>query len=252
MLSLQSQRKERPPTPPLSLTQLFSTTQARFTPHGLLYVFNTKRNDSYEDLPVHCFAGKTYLEERLGPFKVRFGAQSFFQPHVAQAEEMYAWVMECLIKQIGVDKQAAALDLYAGVGSMSCYLASHFQQVIAIEKVPEACYYAHYNARLNGLEDRLSILCGQAEDLLDEAFMAKQTETKVVVCDPPRSGLHPSALQALIGLGPQYIVYISCHPATQARDYAQLAPSYHILADQPFDLFPHTPHVENVLVLGKK
>ena len=237
MVMLQVRQKDKP-----SQEALLSEINRVFSPTSLLYAYNEKSNDSYYDLPVHLYSGRSYIEEQLGHLRLRIGPKSFFQPHTKQALRMCEWLRDNLQGRSGW-----LLDLYAGVGSIGLFLAPLFEKVLGVECVTEAVQYAKKNARINDLHQKVEFVEDMVETRLIDGFSDKRPS--VVVCDPPRTGLHPKALSSLIDIRPSCIVYVSCHPGTQARDLSQLLQYYCITQIQPVDLFPHTPHVESIVCL---
>ena len=237
MVMLQVRQKDKP-----SQEVLLSEIERVFSPTSLLYAYNEKSNDSYYDLPVHLYSGRSYIEEQLGHLRLRLGPKSFFQPCTNQALRMCEWIRDHL-----KDRGGWLLDLYAGVGSIGLFLAPLFERVLGVECVPEAVRYAKKNARINDLHQKVEFVEDMVEARLVDGFSEKRPS--VVVCDPPRSGLHPKALSSLIDIRPSCIVYVSCHPGTQARDLSQLLQYYYVTQVQPVDLFPHTPHVESIVCL---
>ncbi|MBX5438464.1 MAG: 23S rRNA (uracil(1939)-C(5))-methyltransferase RlmD [Thermoflavifilum sp.] len=210
-----------------------------------LYVtINTKKNDSLQDLEPELVHGPGYLLERLGAYVFKIGPKSFFQTNSYQAERLYDQV-----------KQMAALrgtetvyDLYCGTGSIGIYVADQAAKVIGIEQVPEAVEDARQNIRLNGLS-HVQVYAGDVLEVWDEAFLAQHGRPDVVITDPPRAGMHPKLVGRLLQVRPRLVIYVSCNPATQARDLQQLQQAYRIDEVQPLDMFPHTHHIENIVKL---
>lgn len=212
---------------------------------SLLWVLNQKRNDTFADLPIACFSGKDYITERLGGLLFKIGAKSFFQTNTAQAERLYSIVK----KFADLSGEEVVYDLYTGTGTIANYLAPAAQKVVGIEYVPEAIEDAHTNSELNGITNTL-FFAGDMKDILTSSFIEEHGHPDIIVTDPPRAGMHDSVLSTILQAKPKKIVYVSCNPATQARDVAILVEGgYSVSKGQPVDLFPHTHHVENVLLL---
>jgi 23S rRNA (uracil1939-C5)-methyltransferase len=211
---------------------------------ALLYVVNAKRNDSIADQQVVPFAGRPYIVEQLEGLRFHISAKSFYQTSSAQACLLYRAVRE--LAALGGGE--LVYDLYTGTGTIACFLAPAARQVVGVELVEEAIGDARANAQRNGLTN-VAFHVGDMKDVLTSAFFALHGKPDMVVLDPPRAGLHPRVAQALLEAAPRRIVYVSCNPATQARDLALLDQRYAITAVQPVDMFPHTHHVENVAAL---
>lgn len=219
---------------------------------SLLWCINTKKNDTIWDLDIHVFHGQDHLIEELkdegfAPLKFRIGAKSFFQTNPEQTEAMYALVRDLA----GLKGNELVYDLYCGAGSISLFLARHCAKVVGAEIVPEAVADAEVNARLNGISNAI-FEAGDLKDLLNDEFIARHGRPEVLITDPPRAGMHPAVVERIRGIGPQRIVYVSCNPATQARDLALLQDLYSVAHVQPVDMFPHTSHVENVVQLHRR
>ncbi|MCS7083129.1 MAG: 23S rRNA (uracil(1939)-C(5))-methyltransferase RlmD [Bacteroidetes bacterium] len=193
------------------------------------------------------YLGPGYIEEQLGPFRFRIAANTFFQPNTHQAERLYEVVRE-LAELRPTDR---LFDLYCGAGTIGIYLSPWVREVVGIEQVPVAVENARQNALLNGVRNA-TFYCGDVRQMPWPELMAAHGAPDVVVLDPPRSGLHPDVVRLLLELGPERIVYVSCNPATQARDLKGLITRYRIEAIQPVDLFPHTYHIETVVRLTRQ
>lgn len=214
---------------------------------SILWVLNQKRNDTFADLEIHCFSGRDYITETLGNLTFKIGAKSFFQTNTKQAEKLYAIAKD--FAQLSGDE--IVYDLYTGTGTIANYLAPSAKKVIGIEYVPEAIEDAKVNSELNHIDNTL-FFAGDMKDILTSSFIEKYGQPEVIVTDPPRAGMHESVVETIISARAKRIVYVSCNPATQARDVALLvAGGYQVLKAQPVDLFPHTHHVENVLLLER-
>lgn len=214
---------------------------------SLQYIVNTKHNETFYDLPVHCYRGQPYITEVLCGLQFRIGAKSFFQTNTAQAQVLYNKIKELAALQ----RHELLYDLYTGVGSIALYLAQYVQHVVGVDTVPGAIADAVVNASLNQVTNA-SFVAGEVEHLVDNEFVATYGQPDVVVVDPPRAGLHARVVTQLLRMAPARIIYVSCNPATQARDIALLQPEYQLTTAQPVDLFPHTSHVENIAVLVRK
>ncbi len=214
---------------------------------SLLYVDNQKCNDTFGDLPVVTYKGNDHIFETMEDLRFKVGPKSFYQTNTDQAHVLYS-----------VARRLAALtgnelvyDLYTGTGTIANFVARQARQVIGIEYVPEAIEDAKVNSTINGIGNTL-FYAGDMKDILNDSFIAEHGRPDVIITDPPRAGMHPDVTQTIMRAAPQRIVYVSCNPATQARDLADLDPMYRVEAVQPVDMFPHTPHVENVVLLCRR
>jgi 23S rRNA (uracil1939-C5)-methyltransferase len=210
---------------------------------SLQYVINGKRNDTITDLPVHTFAGREYIEEQMEDLRFKIGPKSFYQTNAQQAHRLYTIVRD-MAQLTGSEN---VYDLYTGTGTIALFLAKQAARVTGIEYVPEAIEDAKENARRNAIGNA-SFFAGDMKDLLNDAFIAAHGRPEVVILDPPRAGVHPEVAQMLLKMAAPRLVYVSCNPATQARDLSLLAAEYEITRVQPVDMFPHTHHVENVVL----
>lgn len=211
---------------------------------SLFYTVNTKVNDSLADLEIKLWKGREWIEEEMEGLRFRIGPKSFYQTNSRQAEKLY-----------GVAREFAALkgdelvyDLYTGTGTIACFIARNVRHVVGIEYVPEAIADAKINASANGL-DNTEFYAGDMKDVLTSEFIAEHGRPDVMIVDPPRAGMHEDVVKVILDAEPARIVYVSCNPATQARDLALLHAKYDIEAVRPVDMFPHTQHVENVVSL---
>ncbi|GAB4134961.1 MAG: 23S rRNA (uracil(1939)-C(5))-methyltransferase RlmD [Raineya sp.] len=214
---------------------------------SLLYIVNTKRNDSYHDQVVHTFSGKSYITATMEHLQFRIGAKSFYQTNSEQAYQLYK-VARAFAKLQGNE---VVYDLYTGTGTIANFLAHQAQKVIGIEYVPEAIEDAKTNSELNHIKNT-AFFAGDMKDILSHSFLKENGKPDVIITDPPRAGMHESVVKTILEVAPDVLVYVSCNPATQARDVALLNEKYEITAVQPVDMFPHTYHVENVLQMRKK
>ncbi|MFO7721832.1 MAG: 23S rRNA (uracil(1939)-C(5))-methyltransferase RlmD [Bacteroidales bacterium] len=214
---------------------------------SLYYIINTKKNDSIADLtPVH-FRGSEFITEEMEGLRFRIGPKSFFQTNSTQAAKLYGVVKE--FAQLKGDENV--YDLYTGTGTIACYLASGASRVTGIEYIEEAVADARMNALANDIGNA-EFIAGDIKDVFNEKLFARRGTPDVVITDPPRAGMHADVTFAMLRSGAEKIVYVSCNPATQARDIDILSAGYEVLRVRPVDMFPHTFHVENVVLLGKK
>jgi len=228
--------------------QLLSHLVQRFPEiTSLYYVINTKKNDSIADLTSVHFAGNMFITEMLGPLRFRVGPKSFYQTNSGQAERLYAIVKD-FARLTG---EETVYDLYTGTGTIACYLASDAASVTGIEYIEEAVADAAINAGENGI-DNAAFFAGDIKDLFNESLFEERGRPDVIITDPPRAGMHGDVTAALLRSGARRIVYVSCNPATQARDLDILSVAYDVARVAPVDMFPQTFHVENVVLLEKK
>lgn len=211
---------------------------------SLLYVDNHKANDTFADQTVHTFRGTSFIYERMGDLRFKVGPKSFYQTNTEQAHELY----KAVLRFAQLTGEELVYDLYTGTGTIANFVAPHAQQVIGIEYVPEAIEDARENSRINHISNT-AFFAGDMKDILTPAFIAEHGRPDLIITDPPRAGMHPDVIATILSAAPQRIVYVSCNPATQARDLAMLAQAYTIERIQPVDMFPHTQHVENVALL---
>ena len=220
---------------------------------SLQYIVNTKLNDSYSDQTVVTYRGSDHIEEHMAGYnggkKLKFiiNPKSFYQTNSAQAQRLYSFVAELAELQ----PEDTLYDLYTGTGTIALFLADKCRQVVGIEYVEEAIADAKVNARLNGF-DNTRFYAGDMAQVLTEEFIAANGRPDVVVTDPPRAGMHEKVVAQLLATAPRKIVYVSCNPATQARDLQMLSERYEVRRIQPVDMFPHTQHVENIAELVLK
>ncbi|MCH7413602.1 23S rRNA (uracil(1939)-C(5))-methyltransferase RlmD [Belliella sp. R4-6] len=214
---------------------------------ALLYIINLKKNETFNDLEVVTFAGKDYIEEEMEGLKFRIGPKSFYQTNSDQAYELYKVTREFA----GLKGDEVVYDLYTGTGTIANFVAKQAKQVIGIEYVEAAIVDAKLNSKVNGLENTL-FYAGDMKDMLNDEFIAAHDKPDVIITDPPRAGMHDDVVNMLLKLEAPKIVYVSCNPATQARDVALLSEKYSVDKIQPVDMFPQTYHVENVVLLTLK
>lgn len=221
---------------------------------SLYFVINPKKNDVIHDLPVNLYKGSPDIVEKMavsfsGRTELDFhiGPVSFFQTNSYQAPNLYRFISE----QAGLTGNETVYDLYAGTGTIALYVAQHAGKVIGIESVPSAMEDARRNSQLNDIRNVL-FFTGEVEKILTGDFLAEQGHPDVIITDPPRSGMHEKVVRAILSALPEKLIYVSCNSATQARDLILLREQYNVVRCQPFDMFPHTHHVENVAILIKR
>ena len=214
---------------------------------SLLYVDNQKCNDTFGDLDIQTFKGVDHIYEVMEGLRFKVGPKSFYQTNTEQAYVLYSVAR----RLAGLTGKELVYDLYTGTGTIANFVAREARQVIGIEYVPEAIEDARVNSALNGIDNTL-FYAGDMKDVLSDDFIARHGRPDVVITDPPRAGMHPDVVATILRAAPQRIVYVSCNPATQARDLSLLDADYRVAAVQPVDMFPHTPHVENVVLLLRR
>lgn len=214
---------------------------------SLMYVVNEKGNDSFSDLEVEHYAGESHIMEQMGDLKFKIGPKSFYQTNSVQAHELYKIAADFA----GLKGNELVYDLYTGTGTIANFVARSAKKVIGIEYVEEAIADAKVNSEINGI-DNTDFYAGDMKDLLGNEFINKHGKPDVIITDPPRAGMHPRVTQLLADLKTDRIVYVSCNPATQARDLEILGQAYDVVKIQPVDMFPQTQHVENVVLLKLK
>jgi 23S rRNA (uracil1939-C5)-methyltransferase len=213
----------------------------------ITYVNNTKFNDTMSDLEVQTYKGKGYIFLEMENLRFKVQSKSFYQTNTDQAYNLYKVVRNFA----SLTGKELVYDLYTGTGTIADFLAGKAQKVIGIEYVPEAIEDAKENSQINGIQNTL-FFAGDMKDLLTNDFIQKYGRPDVIITDPPRVGMHPDVVNVILSAEPKCIVYVSCNPATQARDLALLDAKYKIVAVQPVDMFPQTQHVENVVKLELK
>ena len=226
-----------------------------------MYLDNQKCNDTIGDQEILLFKGKDHIFELMEDLKFKVGPKSFYQTNTEQAYHLYNVAREFAFGEITQRitqrnrpycvNLPLVYDLYTGTGTIANFVAKKARQVIGIEYVPEAIEDAKVNSELNGITNTL-FFAGDMKDILTDDFIAQYGRPDVIITDPPRAGMHPDVIKTILRAAPQRIVYVSCNPATQARDLQALDEQYHVEKVQPVDMFPHTPHVENVVLLTKK
>jgi 23S rRNA (uracil1939-C5)-methyltransferase len=221
---------------------------------SLLYLDNQKCNDTIGDQDILVFKGKDHIFELMEDLRFKVGPKSFYQTNTEQAYHLYSVAREFAFSDIRhqtSDIKPLVYDLYTGTGTIANFVAKKARQVIGIEYVPEAIEDAKVNSQLNGIENTL-FYAGDMKDILTDDFIAEHGQPDVIITDPPRAGMHPDVIKTILNAAPKRIVYVSCNPATQARDLHDMDAAYRVAAVQPVDMFPHTPHVENVVLLERR
>lgn len=228
-----------------AIEDLMTAVRERFPEiTSLQYVVNTKANDTIADQDIHLFSGTPYIEEEMEGLRFRVGPKSFYQTNSRQAYELYKVARDFA----GLNGTELVYDLYTGTGTIANFIARKARKVIGIEYVDDAIRDARINSEANGIDNTL-FFAGDMKDVLTDSFIASHGRPDVMIVDPPRAGMHPDVVKVIMNARPEKIVYVSCNPATQARDIALLDPQYRVEAVQPVDMFPHTQHVENVCLL---
>ena len=214
---------------------------------SLLWVDNQKYNDTFGDLDVHCYYGTDHIYQTMEGLRFKVGPKSFYQTNTDQAYILYKVARDFA----SLSGQELVFDLYTGTGTIANFVAHEARQVIGIEYVPEAIEDARENSRINGIDNTL-FYAGDMKDILNRDFIAKHGRPDVIITDPPRAGMHSDVIDVILFAAPKRVVYVSCNPATQARDLQMLDKDYQVTAVQPVDMFPHTQHVENVVLLERR
>jgi 23S rRNA (uracil1939-C5)-methyltransferase len=214
---------------------------------SLLYVINQKPNDTITDQEIILFKGSDHIFEEMEGLKFKIGPKSFYQTNSDQAYQLYKITREFA----SLKGNEVVYDLYTGTGTIANFIAAKAKKVIGIEYVPEAIEDAKVNSRINNIENT-EFFAGDIKNILTNEFIGQTGRPDVIILDPPRAGVHEDVIGAILFASPKKIVYVSCNPASQARDLAMLSEDYHIVSVQPVDMFPHTQHVENVVKLIRK
>ena len=230
---------------------------------SLLYLDNQKCNDTIGDQDILVFKGEDHIFETMEDLRFKVGPKSFYQTNTDQAYHLYSVVRDfafsscscetSLTSNTSISSNSLPLvyDLYTGTGTIANFVARKARKVIGIEYVPEAIEDAKVNSTINHIDNTL-FFAGDMKDVLNDEFINEHGRPDIIITDPPRAGMHPDVVQTILRTSPNRIVYVSCNPATQARDLQMLDCDYRVVAVQPVDMFPHTPHVENVVLLEKK
>ena len=215
--------------------------------NSLLYIINQKKNDTIFDQEIHTYAGADHIFENMDGLKFKIGPKSFYQTNSAQAFELYKITRD--FAEFKGDE--LVYDLYTGAGTIANFIAGKVKSVVGIEYVPTAIEDAKINSEINGIKNT-SFFAGDMKDILNEDFISTHGKPDVVITDPPRAGMHPDVVKRLLEMEAEKIVYVSCNAATQARDIDLLKAKYEVGRIKPVDMFPHTQHVENVVLLTIK
>jgi 23S rRNA (uracil1939-C5)-methyltransferase len=215
--------------------------------NSLMYVINAKKNDSLNDQEPILYKGEDHLVEEMDGLKFRIGPKSFYQTNARQALELYRTAKDFA----GLTGKEIVYDLYSGTGTIANYISAFAGKVIGIEYVEEAVHDAIINSEINGISNT-HFFAGNMKDVLSEAFFASNGKPDVIITDPPRAGMHEDVINIIANAAPDKIVYISCNPSTQSRDIQLLSDNYFVVRVQPVDMFPHTHHVENVVLLNRR
>jgi len=214
---------------------------------SLMYVVNPKKNETLYDQDILTYAGRDHIFEQLEDLQFRIGPKSFFQTNSHQALKLYQVAREFA----GLEGEEVLYDLYTGTGTIANFMARQAKLVVGIESVPEAIEDAKLNSEINRITNT-RFYAGDMKDIFDGAFIRENGKPEVIITDPPRAGMHAKVVEQILRIAPKRIVYVSCNPATQARDVELLGRSYKVTRIQPVDMFPHTHHVENVALLEVK
>ena len=229
----------------MQLLQHIADTFPQIT--SLIYVDNQKGNDTFGDLKLTTFKGTDFIYETMEDLKFKVGPKSFYQTNTDQAYHLY-----CVARSFAqLTGDELVYDLYTGTGTIANFVAHQAKQVIGIEYVPEAIEDAKENSYVNGINNTL-FYAGDMKDILTDDFIQGHGQPDVIITDPPRAGMHADVVKVILNASPKRIVYVSCNPATQARDLQLMDADYKVAAVQPVDMFPHTPHVENVVLLERR
>lgn len=233
---------------PVGIEAVMDFIRSNF-PHitSLMYVINEKVNDTIGDLAIKLYEGRDHIFEEMEGMRFKIGPKSFFQTNSEQALELYRITRELAKLEPG----DVVYDLYTGTGTIANFVAKQCKKVIGVEYVEDAIVDARANSEINGIGNT-RFFAGDMKDVLTEYFFTEHGRPDVIITDPPRAGMHPSVVETILFAAPQRIVYVSCNPATQARDLELLSGAYEVCSIQPVDMFPHTHHVENVVSLERR
>ena len=221
---------------------------------SLMYLDNQKCNDTIGDQDILTFKGNDHIFETMEDLRFKVGPKSFYQTNTEQAYHLYCVAREFAFSHLSPltsNSSPLIYDLYTGTGTIANFVAKKARKVIGIEYVPEAIEDAKINSEINGIDNTL-FYAGDMKDILTDDFIAEHGRPDVIITDPPRAGMHPDVVKTILKADPIRIVYVSCNPATQARDLQAMDSQYKVSAVQPVDMFPHTPHVENVVLLERR
>jgi 23S rRNA (uracil1939-C5)-methyltransferase len=211
---------------------------------SIMYVINPKGNDTINDLSVRLYKGINYITEKVGNLKFKIGPKSFFQPNAELTCRLYKIILDFS----DLKGKEIVYDLYTGIGPIANFVSNHCQKVIGIESIPEAVENARENSKINNIKNT-EFIAGDVIDIITDKFVMTKGNPDLVIVDPPRSGMHRKVIDTLLSVKPGKIVYVSCNTATQARDVNLLSDKYRIRKIQPVDMFPHTHHIENIILL---
>lgn len=214
---------------------------------SLMYIINPKTNDSLDGLEAHLFAGNDYIIDKMEDLQFKMGALSFYQTNASQALKLYQFTRE----YADIQQDDIVYDLYTGTGTIANFVTRKAKKVIGVEYIPEAVKDAEENSRINNINNT-AFFAGDMAKVLTKEFIDANGKPNVIIVDPPRAGMHPDVVKQIMKANPEKVVYVSCNPATQARDIALMDELYKVEIVQPVDMFPHTHHVENIVSLKKR
>ncbi|PIZ07204.1 MAG: 23S rRNA (uracil(1939)-C(5))-methyltransferase RlmD, partial [Flavobacteriaceae bacterium CG_4_10_14_0_8_um_filter_34_31] len=214
---------------------------------SLLYVINSKGNDTLYDQDILLYKGRDHIFEEMEGLRFKINAKSFYQTNSEQAFELYKVTRDFA----GLTGKELVYDLYTGTGTIAQFIAKKAKRVVGIESVPDAIEAAKENAQLNGI-DNVAFFVGDMKKVFNAAFTQQNGIPDVIITDPPRDGMHKEVVEQILNIAPEKIVYVSCNSATQARDLSLMDADYKVTKVQPVDMFPQTYHVENVVLLTKR
>ncbi len=231
-----------------ALYELLASVNTRFPElTSLMYTINPKKNETLYDQEILLYSGRDHIFEQMEDLTFKIGPKSFFQTNSRQALRLYQVTREFA----DLKGDEVVYDLYTGTGTIANFMAQKAERVVGIESVPEAIQDAEVNAEINGIGNT-RFFAGDMKEIFTEAFIREHGKPNVIITDPPRAGMHPRVVDQILKIAPERIVYVSCNPATQARDVEILSNGYELMKIQPVDMFPHTHHVENIALLEKK
>ena len=214
---------------------------------SLMYIINEKLNDSYSDQDVICYNGNDHIFEQMDNLRFKIGPKSFYQTNSEQAYNLYKLTRDAA----NLKGDEIVYDLYTGTGTIANFIAHKCKKVVGVEYVPDAIEDAKINSAINGITNTV-FYAGDMKNVLNEQFIEENGQPDVIILDPPRAGIHEDVAEVIMSASPEKIVYVSCNPATQARDIAIFDAMYSVTYVQPVDMFPHTHHVENIILLEKR
>ena len=214
---------------------------------SLMYVINPKANDTIGDLDIKCYKGTPYIYEEMEGIRFKIGPKSFYQTNSEQAYELY----KITRRFAGLQKDDVVYDLYTGTGTIANFVAKQCKKVVGIEYVEDAIKDAKVNSEFNAIENT-AFYAGDMKNILTNDFVKENGEPDVIITDPPRAGMHEDVIKVILNAAPKKVVYVSCNPATQARDLQLMDSKYKVSQVQPVDMFPHTHHIENIVLLEKR